>query len=58
MRRAVFEHVRTPASIQRELNPGIAWHHWRLPVGLELLLVATAGAVMLALAVKQFNRTE
>ncbi|MGZ4310452.1 MAG: ABC transporter permease [Gaiellaceae bacterium] len=58
MRRAVFQHVRTPASFQHQLNPGIAWSHWRLPVGLELLLVAAAGAAMLVLAVKQFNHTE
>ena len=35
-----------------------AWGHWRLPVGLELVLIAAAGAVMLALAIAQFNRTE
>jgi ABC-2 type transport system permease protein len=58
MRRAVFEHVRAPASFQHTLNPGITWGHWRLPVAVELLLVAAAGAVMLALAVQQFNRTE
>ena len=58
MRRAVFAHVRTPVSFQHALNPGIAWGHWRLPVGLELVLIAAAGAVMLALAIAQFNRTE
>ncbi len=58
MRRAVFQHVHAPASFQHQLNPGIAWDHWRLPVALELVIVATVGAVMLALAVQQFNRTE
>ena len=58
MRRAVFEHVHTPASFQHQLNAGTTWGHWRLPVGLELLLVGAAGALMLALAVKQFNHTE
>jgi ABC-2 type transport system permease protein len=58
MRRAVFHHVSAPASFQHRLNPGIVWGSWRLPVGLELLLVAAAGTLMLALAVQQFNRTE
>lgn len=58
LRRAVFGHLDLPASVQRALNPGMTWNGWRLPGGLELALVALAGAVMLAVAIVRFSRTE
>ncbi|HEU4759627.1 MAG TPA: ABC transporter permease [Dehalococcoidia bacterium] len=58
MRRAVFSHVSISASMNRSLNPGITWSGWRVPVGLELGLVALLGAVMLTLAIAEFSRSE
>jgi ABC-2 type transport system permease protein len=58
MRRAVFAHVHAPASIERRMNPGMSWGGWHLPIAFELGLVAGGAALVLTLAVWQFNRTE
>jgi ABC-2 type transport system permease protein len=58
MRRAVFDHVTAPDSVQQRLNPGVTWGDWRLPVAFELTLVALFGAVMLVISIRQFNRVE
>jgi ABC-2 type transport system permease protein len=58
VRRAVFEHLAVPASVRRTFNPGITWNGWHVPVGLELLIVAALGFVMLGLAIVQFKRAE
>ena len=58
MRRAVFAHVHASAALEQRLNAGMHWGAWRLPVPLELGLVAGGAAVVLMLAVWQFNRTE
>jgi ABC-2 type transport system permease protein len=58
MRRAVFDHVTAPDSVQQRLNPGVTWGDWRLPVAFELALVTLFGTVMLVIAVRQFNRIE
>ena len=58
MRRAVFDHVNIPRHLARTLNPGMTWGGHRLPVGLELAVVAGLGLAMLVAAVVQFSRPE
>ncbi|MBV8559884.1 MAG: ABC transporter permease [Acidimicrobiia bacterium] len=58
MRRAVFDHVHVPPHLARTLNPGITWAGHRLPVGLELAVVAALSVAMLVMAVVQFSRPE
>ncbi|GAA4202048.1 ABC transporter permease [Microbispora amethystogenes] len=58
MRRAVFGHLDVPPQVDAMLNPGVSWFGHRLPVPLELGLVAAVGAVLLAVAVAQFRRTD
>ncbi|GLW20284.1 MULTISPECIES: ABC transporter permease [Microbispora] len=58
MRRAVFGHIDVPPQVDAMLNPGVSWFGHRLPVVLELGLVAAVGAVLLAVAVAQFRRTD
>ncbi len=58
MRRAVFAHVHASVALQQRLNAGVSWDGWRLPIGLELGLVAGGAVVVLVLAVWQFNKAE
>jgi ABC-2 type transport system permease protein len=58
VRRAVFAHVHGSAAVKQSLSAGVKWGHWTLPIGFELFLIAAIGAVMLALAMQQFGRTE
>jgi ABC-2 type transport system permease protein len=47
-----------PVSVRRTFDPGITWNGWHVPVGLELLIVAALGVLMLGLAILQFKRAE
>jgi ABC-2 type transport system permease protein len=58
MRRAVLEHVAAPAAARTVFGAPITWNGWAVPVGVELGLVATFGAVMLAVSMALFARTE
>jgi ABC-2 type transport system permease protein len=58
MRRVVFDHVSVSPRVARVLNPGMTWGGWRLPISLELGMVAVLGALMLVFAVVQFSRPE
>ena len=40
------------------MNAGVSWDGWRLPIALELGLVAGGAIVVLVLAVWQFNKVE
>lgn len=40
------------------LDPGISWHHWQVPVGVQVALVVAVCGVLLAAAVVRFARTE
>ena len=58
MRHAVFIHLPvSPLAIQA-LSPGITWFGWVVPVGLSLAMVTAMGAVMLAIAIAEFRKTE
>ncbi len=58
MRRAVFAHVHASVALQQRMNTGVSWDGWRLPITLELGLVAAGAIVVLVLAVWQFNKVE
>jgi ABC-2 type transport system permease protein len=58
MRRAVFAHVHASVALQQRMNAGVSWDGWRLPIALELGLVAGGAIVVLVLAVWQFNKVE
>jgi len=58
MRKTVFAGLDVPASVKAQLNPGMTWGQWHVPIGLELAIVAMFGAVMLVAAIHQFNRTD
>jgi ABC-2 type transport system permease protein len=58
MRRVVFAHLDVPASVVVRLSPGVTWGTWTVPIGLELLLVLSIGAILLAVAIAEFRRVE
>lgn len=58
VRHAVFGEVDAPRATLDALNPPLEWFGWPVPVGVQLALVATLGVVFLAVAVRQFDRTE
>jgi ABC-2 type transport system permease protein len=58
MRRLVFDHVEVSESARQTLDPGVTWFGWHVPALLEVGIVLLMGLVMLALAIRQFSRTE
>jgi ABC-2 type transport system permease protein len=58
VRRAVFSHLDVPAPVLAKLNPGVTWGGWRVPTGVELLIVAAMGIGMLAIGIWQFRSAE
>jgi ABC-2 type transport system permease protein len=59
MRQAVFAHLKniTPKT-RATLAPGVHWDGWRVPIGLELAIIAAMGLSMLSIAIFQFTRPE
>lgn len=53
MRRAVLSTIGGGGSI-----PGVMWGDWPVPVALELAIVGATGALALALAAREFAKTE
>src|SRR5213078_2737265 len=58
MRRIVFSHLDISAAARRALDPGVTWFGWRVPGLVEAAVVAVIGAIMLAIAIFEFSRTE
>jgi ABC-2 type transport system permease protein len=58
VRRAVFAHLDVSASVAAKFNPGVTWGGWRVPTGVELLIVAAMGIGMLAIGIWQFRSAE
>jgi ABC-2 type transport system permease protein len=58
VRTAVFAHLELPDAVRARLNPAITWFGWEVPIGLQLLLVASIGMVLLLVAVRQFQKVE
>lgn len=58
MRQTIFARVAVPSHARTVLDAGLSWNGWRLPVSLELAIIAALAAVMLWVAVIQFSRAE
>ena len=58
VRTAVFDRLDMPAEVRARLNPAITWNGWVVPIWLQLLIVASIGVVLLAVAVRQFQKVE
>jgi ABC-2 type transport system permease protein len=58
MREAVFSHLNVSPAATAALSPPITWDGWAVPVGVSLGIVAAMGAVLLGLAIAEFQRTE
>jgi ABC-2 type transport system permease protein len=58
MREAVFNHLNISAATTAKLSPALTWDGWAVPVGLSLGIVAVMGAVLLIMAIVEFQRTE
>lgn len=53
MRRAVLSTIEGGAAI-----PGVAWGDWPVPIALELAIVGATGALALAIAAREFAKSE
>jgi ABC-2 type transport system permease protein len=58
MRRLVFSHLNVSPAARHALDPGITWWGWHVPAGVEALMIAVLGLVMLGIAIWEFSRTE
>jgi ABC-2 type transport system permease protein len=58
IRSAVFGHLSMPSEVRARLNPPITWGGWIVPTAVQLLLVAAIGVVLMAVAVRQFQKVE
>jgi ABC-2 type transport system permease protein len=58
MRHAVFTHLNVSPLATTELSPPLTWAGWAVPVGLSLGMVAVMGAVLLGIAIVEFQKTE
>ena len=58
MREAVFSHLNVSPAATAALSPPVTWDGWAVPVGVSLGIVAAMGAVLLGLAIAEFQRTE
>jgi len=58
VRRAVFAHLHAPPAVVHRLNPGVTWGSWRVPTGIEILIVAAMGVAMLAIGIWEFRKAE
>jgi ABC-2 type transport system permease protein len=58
LRQAVFSRLKVEPALLARFNPGVTWNGWRVPVGLEIGLVAVMGVALLAVAIAEFRRAE
>jgi ABC-2 type transport system permease protein len=58
LRRLVFSHLSISPAAQKALDPGVTWWGWRVPAGLEILVVVGLGLVMMGIAIWEFSATE
>jgi ABC-2 type transport system permease protein len=58
MRHAVFSHLSIAPAAAAALSPGVTWDGWRVPIGLSLGMVALMGAVLLGIAIAEFQKAE
>jgi ABC-2 type transport system permease protein len=58
MRHIVFDHLSLSDDLRQRITPAITWWGWSVPVGLQVVVVAAMGLLMLFIASYQFNRAE
>jgi ABC-2 type transport system permease protein len=58
MRRAVFAHVHTTPAAARLFGATMTWDGWPVPIGVELAITAVIGAVLLAIAIAAFSKSD
>jgi ABC-2 type transport system permease protein len=58
MRRLVFDHLSVSAPARQALDSGVSWWGWRVPTGIEVLVIVALGLVMLSIAIWEFSQTE
>jgi ABC-2 type transport system permease protein len=58
MRRLVFSHLSVSPLARRSLDAGVTWWGWRVPAGVEVLVIVGLGLLMLSVAIWEFSRTE
>jgi ABC-2 type transport system permease protein len=58
VRTAAFGGVDAPPGTLERLNPPITWWGWEVPTLVQVSLVAVIGVIMLAVAVRQFQKVE
>jgi ABC-2 type transport system permease protein len=58
MRRLVFDRLDVSDAARSTLDPGISWFGWRVPPLVEVGIVLALGLLMMAVAIRQFSRTE
>jgi daunorubicin resistance ABC transporter membrane protein len=58
MRHAVFSHLPVSPAASAFLAPNVTWAGWQVPIGLSLGMVAVMGAVLLGVAIAEFQKTE
>jgi ABC-2 type transport system permease protein len=56
IRRVVFAQLDISAAARATLTPGVTWFGWRVPIGVEVLVVVVTAIVMLLIAIAQFRR--
>jgi ABC-2 type transport system permease protein len=58
MRHVVFAHLDLSPAATRALDPQLTWMGWPVPIALQLVMLAVLGAVVFAVAVARFSRTD
>jgi ABC-2 type transport system permease protein len=58
IRTAVFNRLTLPDTVRAQLNPPLTWWDWTVPTAVQLLLVASIGLGLFAVAVVQFQKVE
>jgi ABC-2 type transport system permease protein len=58
IRQAVFNHLDVTPEVRARLTPPIMWGDYVVPNWLQLVLVATIGCGLMALAIRQFQKVE
>jgi ABC-2 type transport system permease protein len=58
MRHAVFDHVTLTAATRAKITPALTWWGWRVPIGVQVLMVGVMGVILLLIATVEFNRAE
>jgi ABC-2 type transport system permease protein len=58
VRTAVFARLDVSDAVRARLDPPITWAGWVVPTWLQLVLVASIGALLLGIAVLQFQKVE